>query len=154
MVEEGTLAPEFALSDQDGAVHHLSEHRGKWVLVYFYPKDDTPGCTKEACSIRDALPDLSAVNAVVFGVSADSGESHKHFAEKYSLTFPILADPDRIVINAYGVWGEKNFMGRKSEGILRTSFLIDPQGIIRKVYKRVKPESHASEVINDLKVLQ
>ena len=151
MPAPGTQAPDFTLLDQDGTAHTLGQYRGKWVLVYFYPKDDTPGCTKEACAIRDADPDLSSLGAVVLGISADSVKSHKKFAEKYGLTFPILADEDRVAIDAYGVWGDKKFMGREYEGILRTSFLIDPEGVIRKVYENVKPEVHAAEVLQDLK---
>lgn len=151
MPAAGTQAPDFSLLDQDGVTHTLSQYRGKWVLVYFYPKDDTPGCTKEACAIRDADPDLSSLGAVVLGISADSVKSHKKFAEKYGLAFPLLADEDRAAINAYGVWGDKKFMGREYEGILRTSFLIDPDGIVRKVYENVKPEVHAAEVLQDLK---
>ncbi|MGE5541160.1 MAG: thioredoxin-dependent thiol peroxidase [Bacillota bacterium] len=147
----GTAAPDFTLLDQDGKEHRLSAYRGKWVLIYFYPKDDTPGCTKEACAIRDADPDFSTLDAVVLGISADSVKSHKKFAEKYELTFPLLADEDKTVINAYGVWGLKKFMGREYEGILRTSFLVDPNGKIAYVYEKVKPEQHAAEVIADLK---
>ncbi|HYE23407.1 MAG TPA: thioredoxin-dependent thiol peroxidase [Candidatus Paceibacterota bacterium] len=146
-----TAAPDFALPDQDGVIHALRQYRGKWVLVYFYPKDDTPGCTKEACAIRDADPDLSSLGAVVLGISADSVKSHKKFAQKYELAFPLLADEERVAIDAYGVWGDKKFMGREYEGILRTSFLVDPQGVIRKVYENVKPEGHAAEVLEDLK---
>lgn len=147
----GTLAPDFMLLDQDGKEHALSSYRGKWVLVYFYPKDDTPGCTKEACAIRDADPDFSALDAVVLGISADSVKSHKKFAEKYGLAFPLLADESKKVVNAYGVWGLKKFMGREYEGIMRTSFLIGPDGKIAKVYEKVKPEQHAAEVLVDLK---
>lgn len=147
----GTLAPSFSLLDQDEKEHTLADYKGKWVLLYFYPKDDTPGCTKEACAIRDADPDLSSLGAVVLGVSADTVKSHKKFAEKYNLAFPLLADENKEVVNAYGVWGKKKFMGREYEGILRTSFLIDPEGIIRRVYENVKPEVHATEVLNDLK---
>jgi peroxiredoxin Q/BCP len=154
MVNEGLLAPEFELYDQAGVSQRLSDFRGKWVLLYFYPKDDTPGCTKEACAIRDMLPDFSTLKAVVFGISADSVESHKKFAEKHTLNFSILADPDRVVINAYGVWGKKQSFGREVEGILRTSFLVNPEGIIKKVYKNVKPEEHAQQVITDLKHFQ
>lgn len=147
----GTPAPDFTLPDQDAAEHTLSSYKGKWVLLYFYPKDDTPGCTKEACAIRDADPDLSSLGAVVLGVSADSVKSHKKFAEKYNLQFPLLSDEEKKVIEAYGVWGAKKFMGRDYEGILRTSFLINPEGIISKVYESVKPEVHAGEVLTDLK---
>lgn len=148
----GTIAPDFTLPDQSGGSHTLSSYQGKWVLLYFYPKDDTPGCTKEACAIRDADPDLSSLGAVVLGVSADSVSSHKKFAEKYNLMFPLLADENKEVVNAYGVWGVKKFMGREYEGIMRTSFLINPEGVIAKVYEGVKPETHATEVLADLKV--
>lgn len=146
----GDQAPGFSLHDQDGKTHTLSEYLGRPVLLYFYPKDDTPGCTKEACMLRDADPDFSALSAVVLGVSADSVKSHKKFAEKYELTFPLLADEDRTVVRAYGVWGPKKFMGREYEGISRTSFLIGSDGIIKKVYEKVKPETHAEEVLHDL----
>ncbi len=148
----GTLAPDFTLPDPSSRSHTLSSYQGKWVLLYFYPKDDTPGCTKEACAIRDADPDLSSLGAVVLGVSADSVSSHKKFAEKYHLMFPLLADENKEVVNAYGVWGPKKFMGREYEGIMRTSFLINPEGVIAKVYEGVKPETHATEVLADLKV--
>ena len=147
----GSPAPQFSLPDQHGTEHSLSQYLGKWVLLYFYPKDDTPGCTKEACAIRDADPDLSSLGAVVLGVSADSVTSHKKFAEKYSLAFPLLADESKEVINAYGVWGDKKLMGKEYEGILRTSFLIGPDGVIEKVYENVKPEAHAAEVLEDLR---
>ena len=147
----GSPAPDFTLLDQHGVAHALSQYRGRWVLVYFYPKDDTPGCTKEACAIRDADPDLSPLGAVVLGISADTVESHRKFAEKYGLQFPLLADTEKEAVNAYGVWGKKKFMGREYDGILRTSFLIDPNGTIVKVYENVKPEVHAAEVLSDLK---
>jgi thioredoxin-dependent peroxiredoxin len=154
-------APDLTLPDQDGAEHTLSHHRGAWVLLYFYPKDDTAGCTKEACMIRDALPDFDKAAAgtgaatgakmKVFGVSVDSVASHKKFAEKNRLSFTLLADEDKKVVNAYGVWGRKKFMGKEYEGTMRTSFLIDPNGKIAKVYENVKPEEHAKEVLEDLK---
>lgn len=146
-----TPAPDFALKDQDGILRSLRDYRGSWLLIYFYPKDDTPGCTKEACAIRDADPDLSALGAHVVGISADTVESHKKFVEKYGLTFPLLADTSREVCEAYGVWGRKKFMGREYDGILRTSFLVNPDGVIDKVYTDVKPEVHASEVLADLR---
>ena len=149
----GTKAPEFSLPDQDGKIHTLADYRGRYVLLYFYPKDDTPGCTKEACALRDADPDFSKLDAVVLGVSADSVKSHKKFAEKYELKFPLLADEDKKVVHAYGVWGLKKFMGREYEGIFRSSFLIDPNGKIAKVYEKVKPELYAAEVLEDLKAL-
>ncbi len=150
-VHEGSSAPEFSLPDQDGAMHSLAESRGAWVLLYFYPKDDTPGCTKEACMIRDSFPDFGAIKATVFGVSVDSVESHKKFAEKYGLPFTLLADTRKEAVRAYGVWGKKKMMGREYEGTLRTSFLIDPKGNVAKVYRNVKPEGHAAEVLKDLR---
>jgi thioredoxin-dependent peroxiredoxin len=149
----GSIAPDFTLLDQDGNEHTLSNYRGRWVLIYFYPKDDTTGCTKEACAIRDADPDFSAVDAVVLGISADSVASHKKFASKYGLTFPLLADETKKVIHAYKVWGLKKFMGREYEGIFRSSFLVSPDGTIAKVYEKVKPETHAAQVLADLKQL-
>lgn len=129
----------------------LADQKGSWTLIYFYPKDDTPGCTKEACVLRDALPDLSTLKATVFGISTDSVKSHKKFAEKYGLPFILLADEGKEAVNAYGVWGKKKMMGREYEGIFRTSFLIDPDGLIKKVYENVKPEKHADEVLADLR---
>lgn len=150
MPRVGESAPDFTLPDQNGDSHSLSTYRGRWVLLYFYPKDDTPGCTKEACMIRDAFPRFDGVHAHVFGISPDSVKSHKKFADKYALPFKILADEDKTVLNLYGVWGEKKMMGRTYMGVLRTSFLIDPYGVIRKVYEKVKPEVHAEEVLADL----
>ncbi len=143
-------APDFSLPDQNGKVHTLSDYRGKWVLMYFYPKDDTPGCTKESCVLRDAFPELQKLDCVVFGISADSEKSHKKFEEKYKLPFTLLSDSLKQVVGLYGVWGKKKFMGREFEGILRTSFLIDPKGILRKVYENVKPPKHADDVLQDL----
>ena len=148
-----TQAPDFTLPDQDGKTHALSDYRGKWVLLYFYPKDDTPGCTIEACAIRDQFKDFGAVSAVVLGVSTDSVASHKKFASTYELPFTLLADVNKEVVGRYGVFGEKKFMGRTYMGTARTSFLIDPEGSIAKVYEKVKPEAHAAEVISDLAAL-
>ena len=146
----GSLAPDFTLLDQDGVPHTLSGYRGKRVLLYFYPKDDTPGCTKEACMLRDSLPDFTKLDAVVLGISADSVKSHRKFADKYGLPFPLLADEGKEVVNQYGVWGRKKMMGREYDGIFRTSFLIAPDGAIERVYENVKPEAHAAEVLRDL----
>ncbi len=154
MPGEGSIAPAFTLPDQDGKKHSLSSYKGKWVLLYFYPKDNTPGCTKQACVLRDAEPDFKKLKAVVLGVSADSVVSHERFAEKYALPFPILADTDKKVVKAYGVWGRKKMRGREYDGIFRTSFLIDPKGRIAKVYEKVKPEQHADDVLADLKNLR
>jgi len=148
---EGTLATDFALPDQEGRVHRLSDYRGRWVVLYFYPKDDTPGCTKEACGFRDRMGDLQALGAVVLGVSADDVESHKRFAEKYGLNFPLLADPERQAILAYGAWGKKNLYGKEYEGVLRQTFLIDPEGRIAKVWRKVSPEEHPEEVAEALR---
>ena len=142
----GQKAPEIRLPDQNGAEYTLSQYLGKWVLVYFYPMDDTPGCTKEACALRDNLPHLKNLDAVVLGISSDSVESHKKFEEKYGLPFTLLADEQKQAIEVYDV---KGVMGTK-----RTSFLIDPQGNIAKIYEVVNPEAHAQEVITDLKNLK
>ncbi len=150
MPQVGDIAPDFTLPDQDGGMHALSSYRGKNILLYFYPKDDTPGCTKEACAIRDAEPDFSKLNAVVLGVSADSVKSHKKFSEKYGLAFTLLADEGKEVVNLYGVWGRKKMMGREYDGVFRTSFLIGPDGRIKRVYEKVKPELHAADVLADL----
>jgi thioredoxin-dependent peroxiredoxin len=151
--EVGKRPPEFALPDQNGKEHSLKDYVGKWVLIYFYPKDDTPGCTIEACTIRDQFKDFKKIGAVVLGISTDSVKSHKKFADAYELPFTLLADEHKEVVGKYGVFGEKKFMGRTYMGTNRTSFLIAPDGKIAKVYERVKPEAHAAEVINDLKKL-
>jgi peroxiredoxin Q/BCP len=146
-------APDFTLPDQDGENHTLSDYTGKWVLLYFYPKDDTPGCTIEACTIRDQFKDFTSIGAVVIGISTDSVASHKKFVTTYNLPFTLLADVHKEVVGEYGVFGEKKFMGKTYIGTMRTSFLIDPSGNIAKVYEKVKPEMHATEVIADLKTL-
>ena len=146
--------PGFTLPDQDGEEHSLSDYLGKWVLLYFYPKDDTSGCTKEACSIGETLPDFIKLKLVPLGVSIDSVKSHKKFAIKYKLPFTLLSDDRKEVVNKYKVWAEKQMMGRKYMGTLRTSFLIDPQGKIIRIYEKVNPEVHAGEVLKDLRALQ
>lgn len=153
MPVEGKKAPAFSLPVQDGKTHTLSEYAGKWVLLYFYPKDDTPGCTVEACTIRDQFQDFKKIKAVVLGVSTDSVASHKRFADAYELPFTLLADADKKLVNKYGVWGEKNMMGRKYMGTKRTSFLIAPDGKIAKVYQNVKPPVHAEQVLKDIRSL-
>jgi thioredoxin-dependent peroxiredoxin len=153
MPVEGAVAPPFSLPDQDGQEHALSDYAGKWVLLYFYPKDDTPGCTIEACTIRDQFQDFQSIGAVVLGVSTDSVESHRKFASAYELPFTLLADAHKEVVGAYGVFGERKFMGKTYMGTSRTSFLIRPDGTVAKVYTNVKPEKHAAEVIADLKAL-
>lgn len=145
-------APDFTLLDQDGKNHALSDYKGKWVLLYFYPKDDTPGCTIEACAIRDQFKDFKSIGAVVLGVSTDSVASHKKFVTAYELPFTLLADVNKEVVGMYGVFGEKKFMGKTYMGTSRTSFLVDPSGNIAKVYEKVKPELHAAEVVADLRV--
>lgn len=146
----GTNSPEFKLPDQDGKMHTLSDYKGKWVLLYFYPKDDTTGCTKEACGIRDGMPNFKKLKISVLGVSTDSVKSHKKFADKYKLPFTLLADEDKEVVKKYGVWGKKKFMGREYMGTYRTSFIIDPRGKITKIYENVVPATHAEEVLRDL----
>ena len=153
MLKLGDSAPDFTLPDQDGKEHSLSKYRGRYVLLYFYPKDNTAGCTKEACMIRDAFPRFEGLHAYVFGISTDSVESHKKFADEYQLPFSLLADTDKRVVQKYGVWGEKQMMGRKYMGIKRTSFLVAPDGTVQKIYEKVKPEVHAEEVLADLQTL-
>lgn len=135
-------------------MHTLSQYSGKWVLLYFYPKDDTPGCTKQACAIRDEFPNFKKLQATVLGVSVDSPKSHGKFAMKYELPFTLLADEKKEVVTRYGVWAKKKFMGREYLGTLRTSFLINPDGVIARVYENVKPELHAKEVLADLQKLR
>ena len=153
-LEPGDPAPEIVLPDQDGNERTLAALRGKWVLVYFYPRDDTPGCTIEACGLRDAASRYAKQGVQVLGISADSPKSHKKFADKFRLPFALLADEGKSVIRAYGTWGRKKFMGREFDGILRRSFLIDPTGKIAKVYPKVSPDGHADEVLADVEALQ
>lgn len=145
-LQVGQMAPGFELPDQDNNMHSLEGSLGEWVLVYFYPEDDTPGCTTEACEIRDNLPKFQNIGAEVFGISTDSTESHKKFAQKYGLPFTLLSDEDGSVSKNYGVSGE-GFLGRNS----RTSFLIDQEGRIAKIYEKVVPKGHAEQVIADIK---
>lgn len=144
-----SIAPEFTLPDSEGKMHSLKDYRGKNVLIYFYPKDDTPGCTTEACSFRDNLPHFEQKGLTVLGVSADSAAKHQKFAAKYKLPFTLLSDESKEMLSAYGVWGKKKFMGREYEGIFRNSFLIDPTGKILKIYENVKPAEHVAEVLKD-----
>lgn len=148
MLVVGNKAPEFTLKDQNGKTHKLSDYKGKKVVVYFYPKDDTPGCTQEACSLRDGLANLNKSNFAVLGISADTVESHANFSSKFKLNFPILSDPGMKVINAYNAYGKKNLYGNITEGILRYTYLIDENGIITKIFKRVDTENHAKQVLN------
>lgn len=146
-------APDFRLPDQDQAFRSLADYKGQYVLLYFYPKDMTPGCTTEAQCFRDKLNDLENLGVQVLGVSADDVESHKKFAKMYGLNFPLLADIDKEVIEKYGVWGEKSMYGKKYMGIMRESFLIDKNAIVIKRYAKVNPAEHAEEVIMDVKGL-
>lgn len=153
MLDVGTTAPAFTLPDKDGVDHALAQYKGQWVLIYFYPRDNTPGCTKEACAIRDAWSDFGALNATVLGVSKDSQKSHTNFTEKFNLPFTLLSDPEAKMIAAYGAWRQKKMMGREYMGIVRMSYLIDPDGNVAKVYPKVKPADHAEEVLADIKEL-
>jgi len=146
----GDRAPDFNLKNDNDEQVKLSAYKGKKVVLYFYPKDDTPGCTAEACSFRDGISEIQRKGAVIFGVSTDSVESHKKFKEKYHLNFPLLSDEDKKVVNAYGVWKEKNMYGKKYMGIERTSFIIDEDGKIKRVFPKVKVEGHYDEVLAEL----
>jgi peroxiredoxin Q/BCP len=146
----GDVAPEFALPATDGSVIRLSELKGKDVILYFYPKDDTPGCTKEACAFRDAYARFRKKGAVVLGASTDPVKSHVKFTEKFSLPFPLLADEKKELVQAYGVWGQKTFMGRKYLGTFRVTFHIGQDGRIAHIWPEVKPEEHAAEVLGVL----
>ena len=148
MPQEGNIAPDFSTTDSEGSNVSLKDFRGKKVVLYFYPKDDTPGCTKEACSFRDAFSEFKKRGIKILGVSPDKEASHKKFADKYKLPFTLLTDTDHSIDNAYGTYGEKKFMGRTYMGINRTTFLIDEQGKIKKVFQKVKPEQHAREVLD------
>ncbi len=148
-----TQAPDFSLPDQDGKVHSLKQYRGKWVILYFYPKDDTPGCTKEACSFRDHIAEFQKLGVVILGVSKDSVASHKKFAEKYHLNFSLLSDEDKTVMKSYNAWGKKKFLGKEYDGTFRMTYLINPAGEIAKVYEKVNPLTHSGEILTDLKTL-
>ncbi|MBX6316524.1 MAG: thioredoxin-dependent thiol peroxidase [Isosphaeraceae bacterium] len=153
MVAEGQPAPDFTLPDQNGEPMTLSALRGAPVVLYFYPRDHTPGCTNEACAFRDAYPSYQDLGAQVLGISPDDIRSHQKFADKHSLPFPLLADPEKEVCTAYGVWKEKNLYGKKTLGVERTTFLIDRDGIIRKVFPRVKVAGHSNAVLDALRAL-
>ncbi len=150
MVSEGDPAPDFRLPADDGRTYSLKDFRGKKVVLYFYPKDDTPGCTREACSFRDSLARVASKRAVVLGVSKDDLDSHARFRKKYELTFPLLSDTDGKVLNAYGVWKEKSAYGKTFMGVERTTFIIDEKGRIAKVFLRVKVDGHVDEVLEAL----
>lgn len=153
-LEEGKKAPAFTLAADNGEKVRLSDCQGSPVVLYFYPKDDTPGCTKEACAFRDRKSELKKLGAMVFGVSPDTVESHVKFRDKFELNFPLLADPDHKLAEKYGAWREKNMYGKKSMGIQRSTFLIDAEGKVAKVWKRVKVEGHDQQVIDALKELE
>lgn len=146
-LKEGDKAPDFSAETSGGGHASLKELKGKQIVLYFYPRDDTPGCTKEACAFRDAYSDFRKKGAVVLGVSTDPVKSHDKFTEKFKLPFPLLADPEKKIVEAYGVWGEKSFMGRKYLGTNRVTFLIGADGRIKKIWPKVKPEEHADEVL-------
>jgi peroxiredoxin Q/BCP len=150
MLKAGDRAPSFTLPSSDGSEVSLSDFKGKKVVLYFYPKDDTPGCTKEACSFQDGLSAFKRKGAVVLGVSVDGIESHQKFAKKYSLSFPLLSDEGKKVVKAYGVWKEKNLYGKKYMGAERTTFLIDEEGKIMHIFPKVKVDEHAKDVLERL----
>ncbi|GCD79432.1 thioredoxin-dependent thiol peroxidase [Schleiferia thermophila] len=151
-LKEGDRAPEFEGVDQNGNPVRLSDFAGKKLIVYFYPKDDTPGCTAEACSLRDSYEELVAKGFAVVGVSTDSQKSHQKFIEKYNLPFTLISDPDRRVIEAFGVWGKKKFMGKEYDGIHRETFVIDENGVILKVFTKVDTKNHAKQILESLEV--
>ncbi len=151
---QGKMAPDLNLPDQKGAMHRLKDYRGKTVLLYFYPKDDTPGCTVEAEGFRDNMNSFKRKGVVVLGISVDPVTSHEKFSKKFKLNFPILADPEKKVVEKYGVWIEKSMYGKKYMGTARRSFLIDKNGKVAKVYEKVKPDEHPEEVLKDIKDLK
>lgn len=151
MVEEGKPAPDFELMSDSGENVKLSQLRGQPVVLYFYPRDDTPGCTTQACGIRDAYAEFERAGAIVLGVSPDDERSHVKFKQKYGLPFTLLSDPDHAVAETYGVWGEKTYLGRKYLGVSRATFVIDEAGLVKKVFPKVKPATHADDVLAALR---
>ena len=149
-ISAGIPAPDFELMDDSGKLRRLSEFRGKNVILYFYPKDDTPGCTKEACNFRDDYSAYAKAGVIILGVSPDSVESHVKFKKKFQLQFPLLADDGHKICDLYGVWGPKKFMGKEYEGVLRTTFLIDGEGTVKRVYENVRPAEHSDELLSEL----
>ena len=147
LLDVGAKAPDFALSDKNGDIVRLSDFLGKKVVLYFYPKDNTAGCTRQACAFAAHFAEFEAKNAVVIGVSRDSAASHMNFAEKYGLPFVLLSDPERQAIEAYGVWQEKKNYGKVTMGVVRTTYLIDEAGVIEKVWPKVKPDDNAGEIL-------
>lgn len=152
MLETGTKAPDFSLPDQNGKIHRLSDYLGKKVILYFYPKDNTPGCTKQACGFSELYPQFSEKGAVVLGVSKDSVASHKKFQEKYNLGFTLLSDPELSAIQAYGVWQEKKNYGKVSMGVVRSTYLIDEKGMIEKVFGNVKAAENPEQMLKVLDI--
>jgi len=150
-INAGDVAPDFALPDDTGKVRTLSDFHGKTVLIYFYPKDDTPGCTTEACNFRDDYSAYEKAGVVILGISPDTVKSHVKFKSKFELPFPLLADGDHQVCEAYGVWGSKKFMGREYMGVLRTTFLVGSDGIVKDVFENVKPADHSTQVLESLR---
>ncbi len=150
MLKEGDKAPDFGIKDQNGKTHQLADYKGKKIILYFYPKDLTPGCTMESCNLRDNYSELTKKGFEVIGVSADDENKHQRFIGKYKLPFTLLADVEKKVINAYGVWGPKKFMGRTFDGIHRTTFVIDEKGMIEKVITKVKTKDHAKQILEEL----
>ena len=146
----GDAAPDFALPSDAGEIVRLADLRGRRIVLYFYPKDDTSGCTKEACAFRDTRPAFEDRDVVVLGVSPDDVASHEKFRDKYDLNFPLLADADHAVAEAYGAWGKKKMYGREYEGVLRSTFVIGPDGRLEKIYRKVKPAEHAEQILSDL----
>ncbi len=146
----GDRAPDFSLNDGEGNLVELAALRGKRVILYFYPRDNTPGCTKEACAFRDILPKFVEKNAVVLGISADDAKAHQKFIQKFQLPFPLLCDPASQVATLYESYGLKKFMGKEYMGVMRHTFVIDPEGKIEKIYLKVKPETHPNQVLEDL----
>ena len=151
MLEVGMKAPEFTLPDKDGNPVSLSDFAGKKVILYFYPRDNTPGCTRQACAFAEAYEEFQKINAVVIGVSKDSTASHQKFAEKHGLPFILLSDPERVAIEGYGVWQEKKNYGKVSMGVVRSTFVIDEEGNIEKVMPKVKPDTNAAEILDYLR---
>lgn len=147
LLKPGQKAPEFTATDQDGKSVSLNDYRGRKVILYFYPKDNTPGCTKEACAFRDNLPTFEKVDAVVLGVSVDGQKAHRKFADKFELPFTLVVDEEKRIVEAYGVWGLKKFMGKEYMGTNRVTYLIDEEGVILNVWPKVKPEKHPAEVL-------
>ena len=151
MLKPPYKAPDFSLPDETGKTYTLNDFKGQWLVLYFYPADDTPGCTVEACSLRDARDDIAELGAQIVGISKDDAAAHEKFKAKHSLNFTLLTDPEKIAINTYGAWGKKQF---GVEGVLRRTFIINPEGTVVKVYGRVTPEGHGEQIITDLKSIQ